>query len=459
MWGSKPSDLTQSTNNPPKILKEALLNITGVANVVTNYALHGTTLYDMMRGTDGSGKTYVQRLNGSPCDIVYCNHGINDNQTGKDILNYRKDLINFVKISRSNNAVPVLVTPNPNAPIFTGTATNSRRLPLFVKVMRSVANDMTVDLVDQQEFFENSSNAISPSVSFPDVVHLSEDAYRQAGYNLAIPLVACHSLLREGDNAGLDGAQFFRNSTKLSVVNHGARCGATVSWIRESIQTGLNYPVILKKGEDVIAANMLQWADATKGFIYVNNANKRGIYPQKRYGGSSIDWDSEVKVRGPFYAGLNVIGILTDLSSTYLGTGLTFSGLFLPQAFTHSISTDISNPITKTVIESCDQCFFSYLPNDSGKVVFNDKFGVKVASITLVSGRLRLSLYYSGTEIAGTDLASSGILPGTFAFRVSPFETGLYAKVGDVEGAVTSVTNIPNIILGTKLINYVVTKN
>lgn len=458
MWGATNGNISvQSTNNPPKMLKEALFLLTGINNNVTNYGLNSTTLYDMMRGTDGSGKTFLQRLTESPCDIVYCNHGINDNQTGKDILTYRSDLINYVKQSRSNNAVPVLVTPNPNTPILTGTIANNKRLQLFVDVMRQVANDMAVDIVDQHDFFNHSTNVVSPSISFPDGVHPSDTAYRQAGYNLAIPLITCHTISMAGENAGLDGSQFYTNSTNYVIADHGAKCGPTFTFSKESIATGINFPVIFSTGQKAFQLNQLQWTGACIGSVFDNNDSVGTIYPQKQFGGTSISWDATTKFYRGMYAGLHVIGINVQNTTPSIGSDMTFSGVILPTLSIASATTTGNINYSTEWIGLGDAICFSAALADGGEIILSDFNGTKAASVKLTSGTLRLGLFLNGTETQGVNLGT-GVTPGTFSMRFIINTTGVQCDVGILTATLTTTTNMPNLRLFNSGIPFVINK-
>ncbi|MCV5404151.1 hypothetical protein OFM88_31860, partial [Escherichia coli] len=77
--------------------------------------------------------------------------GINDSQLNLDIDQYRRDVQDFVDITRKNNKVPILVTPNINPAVPTSSIideSKSKRLSRYVIVMRDVAAKMDVDLVD-----------------------------------------------------------------------------------------------------------------------------------------------------------------------------------------------------------------------------------------------------------------------------------------------------------------------
>jgi lysophospholipase L1-like esterase len=418
MWGSLPPSLVETENPPYKMLKEALLAVTGVSNNVMRYAIPGTTLYDMLRGTDGSGLTFEQRLIESPCDVVYCNHCINDNQTGKDLHQYRLDLIEFVRISRAHNAVPVLVTANPQTTILIGTEVNSKRFPLFVETMRQVAKNLSVDVVDNNYYMNQSLNVFNVNSIFPDGVHMSNAAYRQYGYNLAIPFIACHTLYDSNSRAGVHGTQWFTNSANYQISQQGARCGETISWEKEvGKTTGINFPVILDKGAKSLLINQLQWGSSARGNAYVN-ANAAGlVYPNRSIGNTStLDWDSLTKLNIQLFAGLNIVGLLININAISIGTGMTFSGVMLHNGHISSMTSVLGEPYSKESMCNFDSIALNYNFANGSECSISDNSGGKVASIKLVGTTFRASVFKDNTEIVGGDIATSAT-PGVYQVK------------------------------------------
>lgn len=448
MWGAMANNVAnQSVNNPPKMLKEVLLNLSGVTNNVVNYAISGSTLYDMLRGTDGSGKTYQERLAESPCDIVYCNHGINDNQTGKDILQYRKDLIQFVKTSRLNNATPILVTPNPQTSIQLGSPVNSKRFPLYVEVMRSVANDMSVDIVDNNNFMSKSLNVFNINSLFPDGVHLSDAAYRQYGYNLAIPLITCHSLEFAGDVSGLNGALWYTNSTNAQISQQGSRCGEIISWEKEGNPTGINYPVILLRGMKSISINQLVWGSSSRANAYINSASAGMVYPNKNLGNTStLDWDSLTTLNVNCFAGLNVVGLLIDTSSPGIGTGMTFAGVVIPGGSVSSMTSVSGDYYSSETLCNGDFISLNYNFSIGTECYVADKSGGKVASIKLNGTTARAAVFKDNVEVSGVDLATS-VSPGIYQVIFKINDDAIQFFFGAASGTINTVSTQSNLQL------------
>lgn len=455
MWGAMANNVAnQSVNNPPKMLKEALLNLSGVTNNVVNYAISGSTLYDMLRGTDGSGKTYQQRLAESPCDVVYCNHGINDNQTGKDILQYRKDLISFIKISRLNNATPVLVTPNPQTTIQLGTPKKSKSFPLFVEVMRSVAKNMSVDIVDNNFYMNNSFNIFNVNNLFPDGVHLSDAAYRQYGYNLAIPLITCHSLNAPGEVAGLNGALWYTNSTNFQISQQGSRCGEIISWEKEDNPTGINYPVVLLRGVKSLHLNQLVWGSSTRANAYINAASAGMVYTNKNLGNSSsLDWDSITKLNVNCFAGLNVIGLLIDTSLPSIGTGMTFAGVVIPSAGISSMTSVSGDYYSAETLCNGDFISLNYNFSTGTECYISDKSGGKVASIKLNGTTARAAIFKDNVEVSGVNLATS-VSPGVYPVIFKIKDDAMQFFFGAASGTINTVSTLSNLQLKAASANF-----
>lgn len=454
MYGSEPPSLTQSLNNPPKMCKEALGNLYGsaISPTVTNYAIPGTTLYDMIRGTDGSGKTYQQRLTESACDIVYCNHGINDNQTGKDILQYRKDLITFVKTSRQYNATPILVTPNPQLTVGLGTTPNSKRFINFVNVMREVAANMAVDLVDNYKYMSQSLNVFTPITIFPDGIHMSATAYRQYGYNLAIPLVSAHRLSVKGDNAGLNGSTFYTNSTNSRIEEHGARCGETFIWEKEVSATGINYPVIFEYGQLRFGINELYWPSSGKHNYFINNVTAYSSEPRKTSGAlSSLDWDGITCIPVKTFAGLNVIGAILDPAAS-VGNGGTFSGVTLIGGSFNSITDQQGAYLADDYVLNQDTVALVQNFVSGTEVALRDTSGSansKVISVALSGTTLRLGYWANNAEVAGVNLSTS-VSPGSYYTAIKISGKDVVAVVGLTTATITLGVDISKLKLDVK---------
>lgn len=344
MWGATAGELgTQNTFNPPAVLKTTITNLYGVSPTVNNLGISGTTIEQMLAGTDGSGSTFASKVASTSSSMIYCNHCINDSQLDNDIHQYRLNLIEFVRLCRLYNKVPVLVTPNTN-PAVPGagiiTEAKSKRLRNYVKVMREVAHDLDVDLVDNFYYYEQTARMVSPVALVPDGAHPSTEGYKMSGRNMAIPLVSAHTLRKAWDKAGLSNSTYFDNiaSTRMYQTTGTPfnRFEGNLSGVRTAALTGINMAVVLDCPTDdtVLAVYGLQWGSGTISDLYEN-----GSAVGSEFGGqinqfnnvTTIDWDAcYIPPRCKLYAGLHVIGLLTSTAvSGASGEGFGLSGLGL----------------------------------------------------------------------------------------------------------------------------------
>lgn len=196
MWGADPANLAaQVAIAPPAALQNFVgLYYGNAALTVNNRGLGGTTAAQMIAGTDGSGSTFAAKMAASGASVVYCNHGINDatgtSATTADV--YKAALVAFVRTVRKYGKTPVLVTPLPSASFgMFGSVARSERIKYFAQVVRDVAAEYGVALVDNARFLEKmlASGKYKPLTLQPDAVHPAQALYLRIGYNLALPLV------------------------------------------------------------------------------------------------------------------------------------------------------------------------------------------------------------------------------------------------------------------------------
>lgn len=344
MWGATAGNTgKQNTHNPPATLRLTILNLTGVDLTVNNRGISGTTIAQMLAGTDGSGSTFAAKMASTAATLIYCNHGINDSQLDNDIHQYRLNVIEFVRLCRLNNKVPVLVTPNinpavPSAAIIT--EAKSKRLRNYVKVMREVAHDLDVDLVDNFYYYEQTSRMVSPVTLVPDGAHPSTEGYKMSGRNMAIPLVSAHTLRKAWDKAGLANSTYFDNITNTRQYQTTGtpfnRFEGNLSGVRTAALTGINMAVVLDCPTDdtVLAVYGLQWASGTISDLYENGSaigTEFGGQINQYNNVSTIDWDAcYIPPRCKLYAGLHVIGMLSSTATTGAsGEGFALSGFGL----------------------------------------------------------------------------------------------------------------------------------
>lgn len=344
MWGATPGNLSvQNPFNPPSVFKTTIKNLYGVTLVVNNLAISGTTMEQMLDGTDGSGSTFASKVASTAATLIYCNHCINDSQLDNDIHQYRLNVIEFVRLCRLYSKVPVLVTPNTNPAVTTDTIITeqkSKRLRNYVNVMRQVSHDLDVDLVDNFYYYEQTSRMVSPVTLVPDGAHPSAEGYKMSGRNMAIPLVSAHTLRKAWDKAGLANSTYFDNITSSRQYQTSGtpfnRFDGNLSGVRSAALTGINLAIILDNPTDdtVLAAYGLQWGSGT-----ISSLHENGITSESEFGGdmnqynnvSSIDWDAcYIPERCKLYAGLHVVGILTSTAIDFAsGDGFSLSGFGL----------------------------------------------------------------------------------------------------------------------------------
>ena len=330
MWGAIPGNTgSQNTNNPPKVLQNTLANL-GYVTTVNNRAIPGTTLDEMINGTDTSGLTFEQRISTTSARVIFCNHGINDNNQNKDLNQYRRYWGDFVNICRKYGKIPVIITANPNPPIGLISEVVSKRLKNYVDVAVDVAKSMKVDLVDNFYYLTKAMPLYNQSYLAPDGAHMTTLGYMLAGQNMAIPFVNSPVLKYIGDSLSLSNTTYFDTLTIGRQLNvQGEYTGVTLTGIKSS-SGAINIPIIIDfcTDESTIAIYGTQAADATSGFLAYN-----GNASSDNFSGEINQKDTRVGSKFnamyvPTYCnltpGLHVIGVsFGDFSEDgkYLGLG------------------------------------------------------------------------------------------------------------------------------------------
>lgn len=429
MWGATAGELgTQNTFNPPAVLKTTITNLYGVSPTVNNLGISGTTIEQMLAGTDGSGSTFASKVASTSASMIYCNHCINDSQLNNDIHQYRLNLIEFVRLCRLYNKVPVLVTPNTN-PAAPGagiiTEEKSKRLRNYVTVMRQVAHDLDVDLVDNFYYYEQTSRMVSPVTLVPDGAHPSTEGYKMSGRNMAIPLVNAHTLCKAWDKAGLANSTYFDNiSNTRQYQTTGtpfSRFEGNLSGNRTTALTGINMAVVLDNPTDdtVLAVYGLQWGSGTISDLYEN-----GSAVGSEFGGqinqfnnvTTIDWDAcYIPPRCKLYAGLHVIGMLASTATAGAsGEGFALSGLGLVPRVENGSGMVSSNEIRNFNVI----CTNSEITFDLPLFAMGTQFSLKGCS----NDAAVINIEWGGT---GTELKLTTSLGGTYTIA-SSVNSGVY---------------------------------
>lgn len=466
MWGATVGNLgVQDPNNPPSQLRLALSALYCINTTVNNRAISGSTLRGMISGTDGSGSTFEAKISTGGIDkgaqVVYCNHGINDSAQDLGITQYRADVVTFVSLCRKYGKIPVLVTPNPNPPM-PGmiTEVQSKRLQNYVSVMRDVAETMSCDIVDQYELFTASFNIYKPTEIVPDGAHLASFAYKQAGFNLAIPLIAVNTIQHAGDCAGLTNSTYWDNLTvNRQLQTQDVRTAKIISGERPpSGDQGINFPVVLGSGQKAVSFLGLQWDAAANCIAYDNGIQIGGFYNQRRFGlQSALDWDSETKFYGRKMAGLHVFGLLFNQRDPGLGTGMTFAGVALPKlelsSFTPAVALATPYPVEYAANGGDAIYLRANLPSDVN-VRFDDKSGTQVMTIEILAGVATVKLYKNGVVVQ-TGTGGSGMVEREYGIEVSLSPTDVSVSLDFVNIAIATPTPLPMIRLSTQLKAFV----
>jgi lysophospholipase L1-like esterase len=477
MYGYDANTGLQNAWNPPASLSLALNSLFSISITPINYAESGSTLRQMISGTGNYTVPFSTAVNSgvlSGCDLIYCNHGINDSQLNNSIDQYREDIIEFVRLCRVNNKVPVLVTPNPNIPYATGYGTSliddakTKRLGLFVDVMREIAKRLNVDLVDQYYYFTKSFDQVNPLSILPDGVHMSDIGYRQAGFNLAIPLITANTLYKTGDSAGFQGTTYKDNATvgRNFKTDGTQRTGVTFTCNNaDPAVQGINFPVIMDVPTKVLSLIGLQWQSAGKCDVLVNSSFLTQIlYQQKNYGSTSaLNWDAENKIRHQFLAGLNVISLLHKVPNTGLGVGMAFAGVYTPSLCWSDVYPREGYAAKPAQIGLYDSVFVDdVLFTDDGLNIFKliDFSGANVLTIDkqLVGSDsiLRAKLWRDGSVVSQTDMSVFSIPDGNYPIQISLSPTSVDVLVSGTSASIALTEPLPSCYVGTPWKHFLV---
>lgn len=458
MYGYTALTGVQSPNNAPASLSAAISLLFTGSSVVNNRAISGTTLRGMLAGTDGSGSTFKSKLTSgvlAASTIIYCNHGINDSQLDLSINQYRLDVIEFVSLCREYGKTPILVTPNPNVPFDIIDDTNSKRLDLYVQIMREIAKATNTDLVDQNYYINQSTNLFRMQDIVPDGAHLTDDGYRQAGFNLVIPLIASRTLKNAGDNIGLSGSTYIDNlTTNRSTQKQNSRCGVSLTSEVVSGAQGVNYPFILDKAESEVLISTLQYYDTVEVNVLINNVPSISKYFNKKIIGNTslVDWDALFSVKREFRAGLQILSLLTDASPVE-GSYFIFSGVALRSEATSTKNNRTVTYTDKNSILSGDTVALDFYFADGASLNLVDKSGERVITVSSESGIIKLKTWADSSEVSSVDLSGSTIPDGTYPVDIQLFNGQINAKVSGIEASI-SINNIPNMYIDNPFLTY-----
>ena len=465
MWGSEPAPntTTQQDANPPAMFKIGL-DILFPSNsiTVTNKAIKGSNLYSMLRGINHYyPNAYKDVLEASNPSVVFCNHCLNDcsSDDGETNINqYFLDLLEFVDITRSFGAIPVLVTPMIHAPIGSGTIQQTHRQQLFIQAMRDVAAKKTVDLVDCNALTMASLTEWKPMDIAPDGAHLSPMFSAQYGYNMLIPLVKPVKVDKVGDIAGLSNniwQEYLPDVFNKLTNTSDSRFGPTLLGQSNGSELKINFPILLSSAtkDTFLAFGGSAWdGHAVAQITYFNGYGTIGVLEGSIDGGienaTSDAIFSPVRCRLP--AGLSIVGVKIP-ASTPIDKVFTFSGVTLvprnffghgPDAQSRSImSGDI---ITTKSILIQDVPLIQLVDEDDENSVMLD--------VTWNNGTGNLVI----TTPYGTDILLSGLLDANegqqYEFSVIVEARALIVKIGGVS---KTLSGFPYALPKLKVANYI----
>lgn len=171
------SQMSIAQQSEPMATQALLRAQFGDGITIANKASGGTasSLVNMMRGVDGGGPPFSERIKASKADIVLMNHAINDNLM-QSLAPYSDGMIAWIQAVRDAGKIPVLEEPNP---VCDG---NHPWLENYVGVMASIADAYKVPLVKQYSYVQGLPNWQSHmnACFYPDEWLLQIKAERQA---------------------------------------------------------------------------------------------------------------------------------------------------------------------------------------------------------------------------------------------------------------------------------------
>ncbi len=466
MWGATVGDLlTQNPNNSPAMLNEALNQIYGGGiATVSNRGQSGTTIRQMISGGDGSGSTFAEKLIqgglDADADVVYCNHGTNDSTGNNDITQYKLDLMTFISHVRLHDKTPILITPNPKTIGQFVDETKLKNLQHYVNAMREVASQYDVALVDQYELFSLSNNIFRPDEIAPDGVHLSNGAYRQAGYNLAIPLVNT-ATVTESIPVTLNKTSWTDNfSVGRAIQNNTTAIGGFAVKADRATDEGINIPFIFNEGSRVFDISGLKWSNGTVVDAYINKVNLLQKLDFEATAGSTsyINYDSRQTIWARFYAGLNVAGLIFDSSEVGANNQIAIGGVIKPTAEGASVTSITGTnlePVRIGMYEQLVTTFNFVLGGD--KLVLADLGGNDAVQIYITSGGdLTLDVVLNG-GVVQTAVLSGGVNANTYPVNYYYDGSDISVNVGSLSSSL-SRRGIPELYLKTPNLVFSVTR-
>jgi hypothetical protein len=229
-----------------------------------NYGLGGTTLAQMLAGTDGSGSTFEAKIAavaaGGVVRAASCNHSCNDAKvyTAASAATYRANLVSFINICRKYGIAPILITSHPILTTSTfGTIAWSEATAKFTQIMRDTAAKHGVVLVDvysllQQLIGTDGNTGVSV---LPDGAHGTQSTYTFVGVQYTAALFGPQApdvtgseqrLSTVGPNVRATNAVYgLGTSSRVGAsLNTGNTTGQTIRVIFNVAQRGLDLSLL-----------------------------------------------------------------------------------------------------------------------------------------------------------------------------------------------------------------------
>ena len=173
----------QSEPADTQALLQTQFSDTGIT--VSNRATGGgsSSLMNEMRGIDGNGAPFADRIKASAASIIIESHTLNDALGGETVDDYRQYLAQWAVAVRAAGKTPVLEEANP---VCDG---NHPQLAAYVQAMDDVAAQFNVSIVKQFDYLQTIPNYCSHLKAgfFPDDAIYAVKAQRQA--DALVPLV------------------------------------------------------------------------------------------------------------------------------------------------------------------------------------------------------------------------------------------------------------------------------
>ena len=440
-----PLPTDQDPNAPPISLQRTIDNLygSGVGTVI-NAAISGTAMFNMMRGYDiAPNELYETRIApggvAADADVVYCNHAINDCQSNLSIDTFKRDWIEWVRITRKYGKVPVIVTPNFIVPISGGDARESEQLLMYVNAMRDVAKITSCDIVDNYYYAKKTARRVSESTLVPDGIHPSTDLYKQVGRNLLIPFVSANTLRNVGDVSSLAGSTYLDTASAAILNQPQTRSGIAYNATRnDGLQTGINFAVILDEPFKYLSFDCLQWGSGARAQVGIQDNTSPLGFPRcwKTYGNTGvIKWDTPFTYLANAYAGLNVMYWLFDIS--YLDpvhNALVLSALSIPRQKGSAVLRSVAfaaDTTTEELLLVGQTLTVKYrLEPGVGRLALMDINALETVGIFITAGGDFTVELISEFGVVSSTVISGGAAAADYAISVSSTDDEIIVKAG-----------------------------